>query len=57
MSEVRKRVIKGKMGVDLPVELLDELDAYHRENKVHKNVIVELALRRFFASEKESAGE
>ena len=44
-----ERIIRVKFGTDLPLELADAVDDYCRLNRVRKNLIVELALRRFLA--------
>lgn len=46
---VRDRILRIKFGTDLPVDVVEAVDDWCRGNKVRKNLVTELALRRFLA--------
>lgn len=48
-TEARDHTIK--FAADLPVDLFDAVDEYHRKTGVQKRRIMELALRRFLVEE------
>lgn len=48
------RIVKMKFATDLPVDLLTELDQFCRDRGVQKNLVAEVALRRYMRQEVEN---
>ena len=47
------RIVKMKFSTDQPVDLLTELDQFCRDRQLQKNLVTELALRRYIREEVE----
>ncbi len=47
------RIVKMKFSADMPVDLLTELDQFCRDRQLQKNLVTELALRRYIREEME----
>lgn len=56
-TPMSERIVRVKVGIDLPVDLAVSLDDWCRDNRVRKNLVAELALRRFLAEKVEAVSD
>ncbi len=52
----RRTAYEAPVNVDLPVDLVQELDAYIDRTGMRKKVVLELAVRRFLRAEAQTEG-